>query len=111
MNAIIFVGEHPKTFDVRWHTHETWELIYCTSGQGAFRFEDGRIMPYHAGEIVVIPPKEVHANSSEEGFTNIHLNIMEPSFPYRSAFKLQDENASLHKAFVEARAYYHCFAG
>lgn len=106
MNAIIFVGEHPKTFDVRWHTHETWELIYCTSGQGAFRFEDGRIMPYHAGEIVVIPPKEVHANSSEEGFTNIHLNIMEPSFPYRSAFKLQDENASLHKAFVEARAYY-----
>lgn len=106
MNTIVFVGEHPKTFDVRWHTHETWELIYCTSGQGAFRFEDGRIMPYHAGEIVAIPPKEVHANSSEEGFTNIHLNILEPSFPYRSAFKIQDENGSLHKAFVEARVYY-----
>ena len=106
MNTIIFVGEHPKTFDVRWHTHETWELIYCTSGQGSFRFQDGRIIPYHAGEMVVIPPREVHANSSEEGFTNIHLNISEPSFPYRSAFKIQDESGSLHKAFVEARMYY-----
>ena len=106
MNSIVFVGEHPKTFDVRWHTHENWELIYCTSGQGAFRFQDGRIMPYHAGEIVAIPPKEVHANSSEEGFTNIHLNILEPSFPYRSAFKVQDEGGSLMKAFAEAKMYY-----
>lgn len=106
MNTIVFVGEHPKTFDVRWHTHETWELIYCTSGQGAFRFQDGRILPYHAGEIVAIPPKVIHANSSEEGFTNIHLNIREPSFPYRSAFKLMDENGSLHKVFAEARMYY-----
>lgn len=106
MNTIVFVGEHPKTFDVRWHTHETWELIYCTSGQGSFRFQDGRIIPYHAGEMVVIPPQEVHANSSEEGFTNIHLNISEPSFPYRSAFKIQDESGSLHKAFLEARLYY-----
>ena len=106
MNAIVFVGEHPKTFDVRWHTHENWELIYCTSGHGAFRFDDGRIMPYHAGEIVVIPPREVHANSSEDGFTNIHLNILEPSFPYKTPFKVQDEGGSLHKAFVEARTYY-----
>lgn len=106
MNNIVFVGEHPKTFDVRWHTHETWELIYCTSGQGAFRFQDGRIIPYHAGEIVVIPPEEVHANSSEDGFTNIHINIEDVSFPYCAAFKIQDEEGSLYKAFVEARMYY-----
>ena len=106
MNNIVFVGEHPKTFDVRWHTHETWELIYCTSGQGSFRFQDGRIIPYHAGELVAIPPKEVHANSSEEGFTNIHLNIMDPSFPYRYSFKVQDESGSIYRALVEARMYY-----
>lgn len=106
MNTIVFVGEHPKTFDVRWHTHETWELIYCTSGQGAFRFQDGRIIPYQTGEIVVIPPNEVHANASEEGFTNIHLNILEPSFTYRSAFKMADDGGSLYKAFSEARSYY-----
>ena len=106
MNSIIFVGEHPKTFDVRWHSHETWELIYCTSGQGAFRFRDGRVFPYHAGEIVVIPPNVVHANSSDEGFTNIHLNLAEPTYAYSEVFKLQDENTSLFNAFKEARQYY-----
>jgi len=106
MNTIIFVGEHPKIFDVRWHTHETWELIFCTSGQGAFRFKDGRIISYHAGDLVAIPPNELHANSSEEGFTNIHLNIQDPSFPYHSAFKLADEEDSLRSAFMEARMYY-----
>lgn len=106
MNTIIFVGEHPKTFDVRWHTHETWELVYCTSGQGSFRFRDGRIIPYHAGEIVAIPPNEVHANSSEDGFMNIHLNIAEPTFVFGTAFKLQDDQSSLERAFREARMYY-----
>ena len=106
MSMIIFVGEHPKTFDVRWHTHETWELIYCTSGQGAFRFKDGQVIPYHAGEIVAIPPKTVHANSGDEGFTNIHLNLQDPIFPTNEAFKVQDENGSLNNAFVAARAFY-----
>lgn len=106
MNAIVFVGEHPKTFDVKWHSHETWELIYCTSGHGSFRFQNGVTIPYHAGEIVVIPPKEIHANSSDDGFTNVHLNIAEPSFPYKSAFKVSDENRSLYRACLEARAYY-----
>ena len=106
MNSIVFGGEHPKTFDVRWHTHETWELIYCTSGQGAFRFQDGRILPYHAGEIVMIPPNEIHANSSEEGFTNIHLNLSEPTYAYSEVAKIQDENSSLLNAFREARSYY-----
>ena len=106
MNSIIFAGEHPKTFDVRWHTHETWELVYCTSGQGTFRFQDGGVIPYHAGEVVAIPPKEVHANSSEKGFTNIHLNIAEPTFSGSAAFKLQDERSSLLNAFMEARTYY-----
>lgn len=106
MNTITFVGEHPKTFDVLWHTHETWELVYCTSGEGAFRFQEGITVPYKAGEVVVIPPKMIHANSSEEGFTNIHLNLLEPSFTNTDTFKVQDENGSILKAFVEARAYY-----
>ena len=44
MNTILFVGEHPKTYDVRWHTHEHWEFVYCTSGKGAFRFENGKVV-------------------------------------------------------------------
>lgn len=106
MNSIVFVGEHPKTFDVKWHAHETWEFVYCTSGEGAFRFQDGRVLPYRTGELVAIPPGEAHANSSEHGFTNIHLNILEPSFPYRAAMKIRDEDGSLYKAFAEALNYY-----
>ena len=67
MNTILFVGEHPKTYDVRWHTHEHWELVYCTSGKDAFHFQNGTVIPYQAGDVVVIPPLEVHANSGSEG--------------------------------------------
>lgn len=106
MNTILFVGEHPKKFDSKLHTHEMWEFVYCTSGQGAFRFEDGRVISYSAGELVAISPNETHANFSDEGFTNIHLNIQDPSFPYVSSFKVQDENGSLYKAVEEAWRYY-----
>lgn len=107
MNQILFVGEHPKTFDVRWHTHEQWELVYCTSGQGAFRFENGSVINYREGELVAIPPQEVHANSSTEGFTNIHITMGDPSFSYRSAFRVaDDEKRFLKNAFTEAKSFY-----
>ena len=106
MNMILFVGEHPKTFDVRWHTHEHWELVYCTSGHGKFRFQEGGEISYQEGELVVIPPKIVHANSSEEGFTNIHLTMGDPSFPYKTAFRLTDTDRCVRSAFEQARAYY-----
>lgn len=107
MNTILFVGEHPKTFDVRWHTHDHWELVYCTSGKGVFKFENGMTVEYQAGELVAIPPKEVHANSSVEGFTNIHITMADPSFPYKSAFRVSDdEAANVKQAFSQAKCYY-----
>lgn len=107
MNTILFVGEHPKTYDVRWHTHDHWELVYCTSGHGSFSFDNGTIMNYQAGDAVIIPPKEHHANTSNEGFTNIHLTMAEPSFPYRMAFRVSDDtDGSLKMAFSQAKQYY-----
>lgn len=107
MNTILFVGEHPKTFDVRWHIHDHWELVYCTGGQGSFQFENGITMSYKAGDVVVIPPRERHTNSSSDGFTNIHLTMSEPSFPYRTAFRVTDsEDESLKMAFSQAKTYY-----
>ena len=107
MNKILFVGEHPKTYDVRWHKHEHWELIYCTSGGGSFRIQDGNELHYREGEIVVIPPREIHANSSAEGFTNIHITMEDPSFPYRAAFRVaDDESGSMKVAFAQAKTYY-----
>lgn len=107
MNTILFVGEHPKTYDVRWHTHEHWEFVYCTSGEGAFRFDNGSVVHYQAGEVVVIPPRAVHANSSSEGFTNIHITMADPSFPYKAAFRIQDdEEGNVKMAFQQAKYFY-----
>lgn len=107
MNTILFIGEHPKTFDVQWHTHDYWELVYCTSGQGTFKFENGTIMNYSEGDTVAIPPKELHCNSSADGFTNIHMRMANPSFPYRTAFRVADDaERHLGIAFSQAKYYY-----
>lgn len=107
MNTILFVGEHPKTHDVTWHSHDHWELVYCTAGHGTFGFENGTIMNYRAGEVVVIPPRERHTNTSKEGFANIHLTMAEPSFPYRTAFRVADDSeGSIRAAFTQAKSYY-----
>lgn len=107
MNTILFVGAHPKTHDVRWHIHEYWELVYCTSGSGAFRFENGAVINYQAGDVVVIPPREVHANSSEEGFTNIYITMAEPSFPFKTSFRMSDdEEGNMKMAFLQAKYFY-----
>lgn len=106
MNRIVFVGEHPKSFGVRWHTHPTWELVYCTSGQGAFCFPEGKTLAYRAGELVVIPPKLAHTNSSEEGFTNIYMNMQALTLPGGDAFKVTDGDGALLQTLTQARAYY-----
>lgn len=106
MNTILFVGEHPKTYDVRRHVHEHWELVYCTGGSGSFQLENGIIINYQEGELVVIPPHEAHANSSPDGFTNIHLTMAEPSFSYRSPFKIADDENCFKMAFSQAKTFY-----
>ena len=107
MNSILFVGEHSRTYDVQWHSHEEWEFVYCTGGDGVFRFENGSTMTYSAGDVVAIPPREIHSNISQEGFTNIHMRMAEPSFPYRNAFRVSDDPVGHLKInFDEAKTYF-----
>ncbi len=107
MNTIEFVGEHARTYDVRWHTHDQWELVYCTEGEGSFQFENGTIMRYREGDAVAIPAWEVHSNVSQEGFTNIHMRMSDPSFPYKTAFRVSDDvDRHLRVAFQQAKYYY-----
>lgn len=107
MNKILFVGEHPRTYSVRLHTHDHWELVYCTGGCGAFTFQDGLTVTYKEGEMVLIPPHTVHSNASDEGFTNIHMNMDEPTFPYQHMFKIVDDtDGRIRMAFEQARYYY-----
>ncbi len=107
MNNILFIGEHPRTYDVQWHSHDYWELVYCTGGAGTFLFDNGVMIHYEEGDTVAIPPQQRHANSSEEGFTNIHMRMAEPSFPYRTVFKVGDDpERHIGIAFKQARYYY-----
>lgn len=91
MNTILFVGEHSRTYDVLWHDHEEWELVYCTGGEGTYEFENGTVMNYKEGEIVAIPPKERHSNTSQMGFTNIHMRLSGFSSPNRTPFRVKDD--------------------
>lgn len=102
MNTIIYVGEHSRTHKVQWHSHEQWELVYCTSGEGVFQMEDGVQINYKKGDTVAIPPNVLHNNSSRHGFTNIHLRIEDPSFPYRGPFRVSDFNGHLQSAFQQS---------
>ena len=108
MNEIIYAGRHEMMLAVNRHAHETWEFVYCTEGGGAFSFDDGTLT-YHKGDIVVIPPLLPHANSSEKGFENIHLNISLPTLSAISPSIIQDDsNHFLLDAFRAALFHYQC---
>ncbi len=107
MSNILFVGEHTcPTYQVQWHSHEYWELVYCTEGEGTFQFESGASIHYQQGEAVAIPPNERHTNTSKDGFTNLHLTMECPSFPNRSPFRVTDDEGNLKNAFSQAKYYY-----
>lgn len=128
MNEIIYAGRHSVTYDVPRHSHSTLELVYCTGGKGQFIFEETYgyesasikqkseerktapnttvQLPYKEGEIVVIPPRLSHSNASDTGFTNIHINLGEPTVTYTEPTLLRDNaNHFLLNAF--SAAYYH----
>lgn len=108
MNDIIFAGRHVLTYNVRRHSHHSWELIYCTGATGRFVF-DGVEMPYAEGDVVVIPPDVPHENVSSEGFTNIHLNVTDATFGFRQPQLVHDDaNRSILHLFADA---YYVFSG
>ncbi len=107
MNTIIYVGEHPQTFEVNWHSHAYWELVFCTGGEGVFTLKSGVTLHYSDGELVAIPPNEVHMNNSTGGFTNIHVTLSEPAFPYKKEFIVRDDaEGHMRIAFQQTKFYY-----
>ena len=90
MNSIVYVGRHLITFATKQHAHEEWELIYCTGGQGQLEFQD-MTLDYGVNDIVIIPPRIPHTNHSDEGFTNIYVNIADATFPFREPMLIADD--------------------
>ena len=105
MNQIKYAGKHLLTYSVARHSHPNWELIYCTSGSGHMDFDD-LSLPYQTGDILIIPPFVPHINHSDEGFTNIHLNVVDLAVPFQQPKLVHsDGNEFLLNAF--AGAFYH----
>lgn len=106
MNTIVYAGRHTLTRAVSRHTHSSWELIYCTGGNGELRLED-QALPYAANDVAVIPPLVPHSNMSREGFTNIHVNLADAAFPYSEPLIIRgDPNGFLADAFSAAFYYW-----
>lgn len=108
MNDIIYVGQHSITYNVQKHLHKSWELIYCTSGEGDLHFEK-KSVHYTSDSIVIIPPMTVHKNHSDEGFTNIHINMTDVNLNYTEPVVFQlPPNKYLRQTFEAA---YHFYTG
>lgn len=106
MNRILYVGKHARTLAVSQHYHNSWELIFCTSGSGKLIF-DGRTLPYSANEIAVIPPLLPHSNVSAAGFTNIHINLAGATLSQTEPTVIPaDCNGFLLNAFTAAFYFY-----
>lgn len=106
MNNITYIGKNLITFSTHLHSHENWELVYCTSGGGQFVFGDCE-MPYTVGDIAIIPPGNPHANSSEQGFTNIHINMTDATLPFKSPILISDDSDKhILTAFNDAFYYF-----
>ena len=106
LNDIIYAGRHSITLDVSRHFHNTWELVYCTGGNGTFLFDD-LALPYVLGDVVVIPPMVPHTNRSDEGFTNIHLNLSDAVLAFSQPMLVRDDsNGFILDAFNAAYFHY-----
>ena len=105
MNQIIYVGKHLITYSVTRHAHTSWELIYCTSGSGVIK-TDLHTLPYDTGDVIIMPPNVPHINHSQEGFTNIHINMIDPAFSLsQPTVILSDSEGLLLNAF--SAAFFH----
>ncbi len=108
MNNIVYAGKHSVTLTVSRHAHDSWELVYCTSGKGHFDFDDSTL-PYEKGCIVVIPPHVPHSNTSSEGFTNVHLNMTNTTLTFKAPLIIKDDsNQFILNAF--SAAFFHFYS-
>ena len=74
MAIINYIEKHLKTFNVRLHKHDYWEIIYTTEGVGSIKALN-RVIEYKKDELILIPPNVWHTNNSSVGFKNIHFTI------------------------------------
>ncbi len=108
MNDIIYIGRHLQTYEVLAHSHEDWELIYCTNGSGVFTFESQAPICYEKGNLVVVPPGLLHTNTSEGGFTNIFARLTNVTLSFtQAAFIMDDDSQHLLRVLEDIFLYFY----
>ncbi|MBQ6173115.1 MAG: AraC family transcriptional regulator [Clostridia bacterium] len=106
MNEIVYAGQHALVSQVSRHTHDHWELIYCTHGSGLLRFSRAALS-YQRGDVTVIPPNIEHSNSSEKGMRNIYVEMVAPSFTVTEPTLVRCDDPGLLQAFEGAFRHFH----
>ena len=109
MAIINYIEKHLKTFTVKTHKHNYWEIIYVTDGVGTIKTEDNHVIEYKIGEIICIPPNVQHINSSSNGFKNIHLTIedWDPQLQIPTLIHASDTSKDLYVLLNLAYRYFH----
>ena len=111
MAIINYIEKHLKTFTVKSHKHDYWEIIYVTDGVGTLETEDGHTIEYKKGETICIPPQIRHINNSSTGFKNIHFTIEDwlPQIQVPTLISAIDASKDLYSLLKLAYCYFHQF--
>ena len=109
MAIINYLEKHLKTFTVKSHQHDYWEIIYVTDGLGAIETEDKYVIQYKKGDTICIPPNMKHTNNSSSGFKNLHFTIEDWSPPIKEPILIpaSDSSKDFYAVLNLAYQYFH----
>lgn len=108
MAIINYIEKHLKTFAVKSHKHNFWEIIYVTEGVGTIEMENKQVIEYKKGEMIFIPPNLTHINNSSVGFKNIHFTIEDWNPPIQTPL-LVPASDSLKDFYIILKLTYRYF--
>ncbi|MBO5480895.1 MAG: helix-turn-helix domain-containing protein [Clostridia bacterium] len=109
MAIINYIEKHLKTFTVKSHKHNYWEIIYVTEGVGTIETEDAHVIEYKKGEMICIPPNIRHINNSSLGFKNIHFTIEDWNPPLQTPLLIpySDSSKDFYTVLKLTYRYFH----
>ena len=96
-----------NTYMVDFHTHDLWEVVQYTEGNGFVRVQN-KEYPFASGDIFVMPPNVPHMDYAEDGFKNYHYTFSDIEFNAVSLIKFSDtENGDFLRILMQLYNEYH----
>ena len=84
----------------------TWELIYCESGDGVIKCEDFSFYTFKEGEVLVIPPNTAYTINSANGYVSMVMRLADVTFPLDKPTTFCDGSQRLLHAFEDMLFYF-----